>query len=536
MSYALFWAEALITALLWAATAIARCAHIRRRWLARLALFLLLFGPFALFGAAAVGTGALKFSADFPHTWFEYSLSLLLAYLLGMAILLWRGRDGSARATGAFDWPRGRLTVGLLTAAAVLTMTLWNMDLEVRSQAAGLRTEAGAMMLSISPAHVNDSRNGAIFYEKAFAKIAADNAAFHGDKSPSDSKMPDQEPAALELLKRHELTLKLLRKGAAMPEARFDHDYANPSIRMLLPEVGQARTAVRLLQLDARHEMAHGQVEAAVADVNTMFALQRAVSDEPLLISLMVSAGMNGVAIETLGEILPEVTKAGQITGLDLSDSPFGAHAMMRTFQGEEAFGLSLFSDLMSGRENMKELAGMMNEDGSKVQFVALGNTGVQVLVRVFLMPDDVAAYRELMADHQQSVSVPYFQMAARAEDFARIRHAGVITSAIVPAIHHAREIAARAQAMHADAEVALAMTHYRLVHGSFPATLDALVPDFLDEIPADPFDGKPLRLAHKGDDWIIYSIGPDAKDDDGAAYDQKAKTGDLSFVLKVRK
>ncbi len=33
----------------------------------------------------------------------------------------------------------------------------------------------------------------------------------------------------------------------------------------------------------------------------------------------------------------------------------------------------------------------------------------------------------------------------------------------------------------------------YRLATGDFPETLDQLVPDYLEELPPDPFDGEPL-------------------------------------------
>jgi hypothetical protein len=50
------------------------------------------------------------------------------------------------------------------------------------------------------------------------------------------------------------------------------------------------------------------------------------------------------------------------------------------------------------------------------------------------------------------------------------------------------------------------------LDHGVLPDKLDDLVPVYLDEVPMDPFNGKPLQLEKKADQWTIYSVGPDAK------------------------
>jgi hypothetical protein len=58
-------------------------------------------------------------------------------------------------------------------------------------------------------------------------------------------------------------------------------------------------------------------------------------------------------------------------------------------------------------------------------------------------------------------------------------------------------------------------------------------VPKYLDEVPADPFDGNPLRMSAKDGGVLIYSIGPDGKDDGGAPLDRKHQTGDIVFHLK---
>jgi hypothetical protein len=82
------------------------------------------------------------------------------------------------------------------------------------------------------------------------------------------------------------------------------------------------------------------------------------------------------------------------------------------------------------------------------------------------------------------------------------------------------------------NARTAIATELFRRVNGRWPDNLQELVPDFLDEIPIDPFDGMPLRYRHMKDGEelraeypgivarngvIIYSIGPDGSDDGGA-------------------
>lgn len=64
--------------------------------------------------------------------------------------------------------------------------------------------------------------------------------------------------------------------------------------------------------------------------------------------------------------------------------------------------------------------------------------------------------------------------------------------------------------------QVKLAALAYRLDHGELPGTIDALVPEYLDAVPPDPFTGKPLLYdAKKG---VIYSAGFDSEDNGGEA------------------
>ena len=59
-----------------------------------------------------------------------------------------------------------------------------------------------------------------------------------------------------------------------------------------------------------------------------------------------------------------------------------------------------------------------------------------------------------------------------------------------------------------------LALRAYQLTHGNLPPDLNALVPEFLDAVPIDDFDGQPLR--YSAERKIVYSVGRNLKDDGG--------------------
>jgi hypothetical protein len=59
-----------------------------------------------------------------------------------------------------------------------------------------------------------------------------------------------------------------------------------------------------------------------------------------------------------------------------------------------------------------------------------------------------------------------------------------------------------------------LALRACQLTHGNLPPDLSALVPEFLDAVPVDDFDGQPLRYSPERK--IVYSVGKNLKDDGG--------------------
>jgi len=92
----------------------------------------------------------------------------------------------------------------------------------------------------------------------------------------------------------------------------------------------------------------------------------------------------------------------------------------------------------------------------------------------------------------------------------------------------------ARTQAELRCAIAALAAERYRRAQGHWPASLEALVPDYLGKVPVDPFDAQPLRLRRLETGVVIYSVGPDGQDNGGKlnrAAPEAAGT-DLGFQL----
>lgn len=74
-------------------------------------------------------------------------------------------------------------------------------------------------------------------------------------------------------------------------------------------------------------------------------------------------------------------------------------------------------------------------------------------------------------------------------------------------------------------AEMALAIERYRLARGEVPGSLEDLVPEFMEAVPLEPFDGEPLRyIRHEEGGYTLYCIGDDWVDNGGLSKEQMAE------------
>ncbi len=89
----------------------------------------------------------------------------------------------------------------------------------------------------------------------------------------------------------------------------------------------------------------------------------------------------------------------------------------------------------------------------------------------------------------------------------------------IKPSVMESLTLHFRLIAMRRMAATALAMRMYELDHGRRPETLDQLVPDYLPDVPDDPFSETPRPIGYRPDanPPVLYSMGEDGEDDRGA-------------------
>ena len=78
---------------------------------------------------------------------------------------------------------------------------------------------------------------------------------------------------------------------------------------------------------------------------------------------------------------------------------------------------------------------------------------------------------------------------------------------------------------------IACALERYRLAHQVYPPSLDPLVPEFIASLPHDVINGQPYRYRLNPDGmFLLYSVGWNEKDDDGATVYLAAVPGDGGY------
>ena len=86
-----------------------------------------------------------------------------------------------------------------------------------------------------------------------------------------------------------------------------------------------------------------------------------------------------------------------------------------------------------------------------------------------------------------------------------------------LPNFVKATQTMARNQTLANEAFIACGLERYRLAHGQYPETLEALVPQFAEKLPHDIIGGQPLKYHRTADgQFVLYSVGWNEKDDGG--------------------
>ena len=193
----------------------------------------------------------------------------------------------------------------------------------------------------------------------------------------------------------------------------------------------------------------------------------------------------------------------------------------MRALAGERAIALSTV-------ETIEKLAG----DTLLVRLlvrIGWGVTGLHDLDRI--------VYLEGMDRYMAHAENPTGLAPDGSALVADIPKLYIITHVFLPQQDSALNTSIKLDALRRATIAGLATKRYRLDCGKFPDSLDACVPDYLEAVPTDPFDGKPLKYTYLEHEAVIYSIGSDGVDNSGASTGKQVSSDpDTDIVFTVQR
>jgi hypothetical protein len=88
------------------------------------------------------------------------------------------------------------------------------------------------------------------------------------------------------------------------------------------------------------------------------------------------------------------------------------------------------------------------------------------------------------------------------------------ISRRLIPSVSSKLDNAVNLEARRQLYIAAIAARRYEITHQAFPTSLSQLAPEFVDQLPEDVWTGQPLQLRIEEGTLVIYSVGPNARDD----------------------
>jgi len=298
---------------------------------------------------------------------------------------------------------------------------------------------------------------------------------------------------------------ELEQEAARRPLARWPifYDTNNPP-NILLPHLAPIKRSVALLQLRASALFATGDTEGGLADIRLGMRFAESVREEPFLISHLVRNACYGLLIQPLKEgmarhqfselqlalLQKESAKVDLLAAYDFA---------MRAERGWHTEWNRFFKDSL-------HLGGPKDFASSLQSVIEINRVG---LLLVFAPSGWI--YR-----NQIALGCVYDEYFLGAVDVSTRRVNFGIAESAGPAIDRmsglfsvlAKEFAPVRSAVRKFAHdqtkldqmlIALALERYRLAQGSYPESLQATVPRYLEKIPHDLISGQPVKYSVTG-------------------------------------
>jgi len=233
--------------------------------------------------------------------------------------------------------------------------------------------------------------------------------------------------------------------------------------------------------------------------------LSNAMLNEPIIVSQLVRVRMIELALNTirrLCEIAPPSEQCSRdiVSLLEDFDS---VRPLIRAIDSERLLvGEWVFN--LPKSELLKQPDLLDWEDDSLA------------IVKIYFKPTflaDRAAYLRMMLELAQRFERPYLQEELEAVEEMVKRERHPLTRALTPAMLRVKQIHSGMLAELRIVRAGLSLLQYKQAEDAFPNTLETLQ---LTNV-KDPFSNGSLLYRTERDGFVLYSVGPDQKDNNGS-------------------
>jgi hypothetical protein len=382
--------------------------------------------------------------------------------------------------------------------------------------------------------------NAATYYNKAFElmKDFPDEETFTRGLRIIEQGWKEEDKELEELLKANGPAFVEFRKGAAKEKCQFIS--GEITYETLVPHLGKARTLARLVVLEARLFQRNGDLEKALANCLDAIELAHDLGKDRLVISKLVDTALFFIAEDALLGLVRDERLTAQLARSALKgllELERKAVSLKEALMGEMALFVPslrrLLAEIRQGTQSeisqeprIGEIKQIMshiaaNRELSEQMLSEYNLLSKQYIEEIIsfveqgqyseISPFSHAFFREI-----RSETTPHMQAILSGRDTRPETIAKVVGTLLLPALSRFPNEVAKGEARSRGITALFAIRLFEMEKGHLPQSLDELVPEYLENVPLDPFDLKPLRYRKREGKWVIYSIGPDGKDDGG--------------------
>ncbi|WP_425400594.1 hypothetical protein [Aeoliella sp.] len=334
----------------------------------------------------------------------------------------------------------------------------------------------------------------------------------------------DELEAAKKFLQQHQSLFADIDTATATPgRCCFIADHSEGAYT-LLPHVQSARMVVRLLKLRATVRVHDGDTAGAARDLRAMLQTAAMLRDDPYGVSQLVLMACLESTYPLLEQLLPYVeSEQSELAAIQSLLEEVDTHRGLKlAAMSDRVMGMVAFENPTTG-----------------------GATNVPTPLYQAWIGDDELELLQVMRDLDNGIEPDWPGSLALTDRFPpsewgdeEVRGPpgmGVWFSPSRFAHTLANSVPefAEGQARASTAAAGIAALRFHHQNDRWPASLDELVPEFLDAVPIDPFTGDPLKLTSTDEELVIYSVGPDLKDDGGFEIPEVDADGEESLEGK---